>query len=71
MKNTMNTNSNIQNGLDILRREARGTQACGCEKDRTYKRIMQAAERHVNTCGGDWFAIKDKFSEEIADLLGI
>lgn len=64
-------NISIQSGLDILRREARGTQARGCEKDRKYKQIMQAAERHVNACSGDWFAIRDKFSAEIADLLGI
>lgn len=65
----MKNENMIQSGLDILRREARETRAHGCEKDRKYNEIMQAAERQVNAYGGDWPAIREAFSREIAELL--
>ncbi len=58
----------IQAGLDILRREACGSQ------DRSWKRhneIMRRAEDHVRACGADWFEIEPEFSQEIAELLGL
>ena len=65
----MNQYEKIQAGLDILRREAHGTQAHGWEKEKKYNEIIHRAEDHVRACGGDWFAIKPDFSREIADLL--
>ncbi len=58
----------IQGGLDILRREARGT------RDRNWRRhneIMRRAADHVRACGAEWFDIEPEFSREIADLLGL
>lgn len=62
----MNNEALIQNGLDILRREARGT------RDRTWRHhneIMRRAAEHVRACGAEWFEIEPEFSREIAELL--
>ena len=72
MENTMNKNSNIQNTLDILRREARGALRLGeKKKNEKYKYIMLEAERNVNILGGDWPAMREGFSREFADLMNL
>lgn len=70
MENTMNTNLSIQNALDILRREARGALRLGeKKKNEKYRNIMLEAERNVGILGGDWPAMREGFSREIADLM--
>lgn len=62
----MSLEARIQGGLDILRREARGT------RERSWRRhneIMRKAAEHVRACGGKWFLIEPEFSREIADLM--
>lgn len=62
----MSLEERIQDGLNILRREARSGRKRSWPR---YHEIMRRAEAHVFACGGDWFEMKDKFAREITDLL--
>lgn len=58
----------IQDGFDILRREAKG-----CRGKRrswhTHDELMRQAERHVLACGGDWERYASSFKRELAELM--
>lgn len=64
----MSIEERIQGGLDILKREARGSR---CRSWTRYNDIMRRAEDHVWACGGDWFKVKEQFSREILDLMNM
>ena len=58
----------IENGLDILRREARGARG----RDRSWMHhnsIMRRAQDHVEACGGSWQEYESSFKREIAELM--
>ena len=61
-------NDRIENGLDVLRREAR----CAEGRERNWKRhneIVRRAQQHVEACGGNWLEYAPRFSLEIANLM--
>lgn len=56
----------INDGLDIIRREAKGT------TERTWKAhhdFMLRAERHVEACGGCWEDYASAFKVELQELM--
>ncbi len=58
----------IENGLEILRREARGARG----RDRSWSHhnsIMRRARDHVEACGGNWQEYESGFKREIAELM--
>lgn len=58
----------IQDGLEILRREARGSRG----KRRSWKhheKLMKQAAQHVRFCGGVWEDYAASFKKEIAELM--
>ena len=58
----------IENGLDILRREARG--ARGQDRNwRHHNSIIRRARDHVEACGGNWQEYEPEFNREIAELM--
>lgn len=58
----------IENGLDVLRREARG--ASGRDRSwRHHNSIMRRAQQHVEACGGYWPEYESRFKREIAELM--
>lgn len=60
----------IQSGLDVLRREARGIP----NEERNWKHhqeLMERAAEHVKACGGDWTQYASGFKRELADLMKI
>lgn len=60
----------LENGLNILRAEARGARG----KDRNWKHhnsLMRRAQRHVEFCGGYWGDYAGQLSREFAQLMRI
>ena len=58
----------IENGLDILRREARG--AFG--RYRSWARhnlLMRRAQQHIEACGGSWCEYESRLKREFAELM--
>lgn len=58
----------IENGLNVLRAEARGARG----KDRSWMHhnsIMRRAQDHVEACGGNWQEYESRFKREIAELM--
>lgn len=59
---------NINDGLDIIRREARGT------TERTWEAhhdFMLRAAQHVEACGGCWEDYAAAFKRELQELLNL
>ncbi len=60
--------SKIENGLDILRREAKG--ARGKRRSwKTHNALMRRAEAHIEAAGGCWEDYASSLSREFAALL--
>ncbi len=60
--------SNIENGLDVLRREAKG--ARGKRRSwKTHNALMRRAEAHIEAAGGIWEDYRPTLSREFAELL--
>lgn len=58
----------IEGGLDILRREARGSK--GKHRNwKTHNTLMRRAKEHIEACGGDWFEYESALSREFAALM--
>ena len=60
----------IEDGLNVLRREAQGAHG----SDRRWTRhndIMRRAQQHVEACGGDWLEYESRFKREIAELMNL
>ena len=58
----------IENGLRVLRAEAKGARG----KDRNWihhNSIMRRARSHVEACGGDWGKYESSLKREIAELM--
>lgn len=58
---------NITDGLDIIRREAAGS-------ERTWDAhhdLMLRAEQHVEACGGCWEDYASSFKRELQDIMGL
>lgn len=58
----------IENGLNTLRAEARGTRG----KNRSWKRhneLMRYAQLHVEKCGGSWEEYEPRLKREFAELM--
>lgn len=56
----MNNSDRITGGLDVLRREAKGTR----KKDRdwkTHNHLMRAAQAHIEACGADFASTRGSF----------
>lgn len=60
----------IEGGLDILRREARGSK--GKHRNwKTHNILMRRAQQHIEACGGEWLEYQSQLSKEFADLMKI
>lgn len=60
----------LENGLNILRAEARGARG----KDRSWKHhnsLMRRAQQHIEACGADWWVYESRLSREFAELMRI
>ena len=60
--------SSVENGLNVIRNEAKGCK----RKDRTWRYhnlLMRKAEQHITACGGCWEDYRASLSREFADLL--
>ena len=58
----------IQDGFNILRREAR--ECRGKRRNwKQYEKLMKQAEQHVRFCGGTWEEYAAAFKKEVAELM--
>lgn len=58
----------IEDGLDVLRREARGARG----RDRSWMHhnsIMRRAQQHIEACGGCWPEWESRLKREFAELM--
>ena len=58
----------IEEGLEILRREAREARG----RDRSWRRhneIMRLAQRYIEACGGSWPEYDSRLMREFAELM--
>lgn len=61
-------NARIEDGLNVLRREARG--ARGKRRDwPLHNELLRRARAHVEACGGCWAEYGPRLSREFAELL--
>ena len=58
----------IENGLNVLRAEARGARG----RDRCWMHhnsIMRRAQQHIEACGGNWAEYESRLKREFAELM--
>ena len=58
----------IEGGLEILRREARGSKGCW-RSWKTHNQLMRRAREHIEACGVDWLDYASQLSKEFAELM--
>lgn len=61
-----NTNAMIDNGLNLLRREAKNTRPADWPE---HNEFMRRAQKHIEECGGRWMLYESALSAEFAELL--
>lgn len=61
-------NEKIENGLKMLRREARNTRPADWPD---HDEFMRRAQAHIEACGGRWLQYESALSREFAELLGL